>query len=76
MAFPRPRTSEVIRVQPDAFWGLFWGLLGAPNGETPKAIEYIGKIAVKTTSLGPEIAAGSSPARATKKCIRQLALSH
>jgi len=41
--------------------------LGTPNGEAPKAIEYIGKIAVKTISLGPEIAAGSSPARATKK---------
>jgi hypothetical protein len=29
-------------------------------------VGYIGKIAVGTTPLGPKIAAGSSPARATK----------
>jgi hypothetical protein len=29
-------------------------------------IEYIGKMAVGTASLGPKIASGSSPARATK----------
>lgn len=58
--------SEVIRVQPDGFGGLFRGLLKKPKSEAPKVIEYLGKMAVRTTSLGPKMAAGSSPARATK----------
>jgi len=58
--------SEVIRVKPDAFWGLFWGLLKKPKSEGPKVLGYIGKIAVGMTSLVPKITAGSSPARATK----------
>ena len=52
-------------MQPDAFWGLFWGLLKNSKGEAPKVIEYLGKMAVRTTSLGPKMAVGSSPAHAT-----------
>jgi hypothetical protein len=62
----RPRTSEAIRVQPDGFGGLFRGLLKKPKSKAPKVIEYLGKMAVRTTSLGPKMAVGSSPTSATK----------
>ena len=48
--------SEVIRVQPDGFGGLFRGLLKYSKSEAPKVIEYPGKIAVRTTSLGSKMA--------------------
>ncbi len=67
MAFHCPRTSEVIRVQPDDFGGLIGALLKKPKSEGPKVIGYIGKMAVGTTSPEPKIVAGSSPPRATKR---------
>jgi hypothetical protein len=66
MALHCPWTPEVIRVQSDDFGGLNWALLKRPKSEGPKVVGYIEKIAVRATSLGPKIAAGSSPAGATK----------
>jgi hypothetical protein len=54
-------------VQPEGFGGLFRGLLRRPKDEAPKVIEYLGKMAVRTTSLGPKMAFGSSPTRATER---------
>ena len=42
------------------------GLLKTPKSEAPRVVGYIGKIAVGMISLGLKIAAGSSPAGATK----------
>jgi hypothetical protein len=66
MALHCPWTSKVIRVQPDDFGGLIWALLKKPKSEGPKVVQNIEKIAAGMTSLGPKIAAGSSPARPTK----------
>jgi hypothetical protein len=46
-------------------FGAFFGPFEKNQKRGPKVIEYLGKMAVRTTSLGPKMAVGSSPVRAT-----------
>jgi hypothetical protein len=62
-------------VQPDAFWGLFRGLLKNSKSEVPKVVGYVGKMAVGVTLLGPKsppVRVRTAPPNPIKPCANEL----